>query len=75
MNAMAAEGIKVIVGPVGSPEVTGMKPVAKRNRMVVMRGRTVTDIDLLTVAHRQRLVPDGHPLVCAARDVGTSLGD
>lgn len=36
MNAFAAAGIKVIVGPVGSPEVTGMKPVAKRNRMVAM---------------------------------------
>ncbi len=36
MNAFAAANIKVIVGPVGSPEVTGMKPVAKRNRMVAM---------------------------------------
>ncbi len=36
MNALAAEGITVIVGPVGSPEVTGMKPVALRNRMVAM---------------------------------------
>ncbi|MGV6874754.1 ABC transporter substrate-binding protein [Pseudochelatococcus sp. B33] len=36
MNALAAEGIKVIVGGVGSPEVTGMKPVATRNRMVAM---------------------------------------
>lgn len=36
MNQFAAQGIKVIVGPVGSPEVTGMKPVAVRNRMVAM---------------------------------------
>jgi ABC-type branched-chain amino acid transport systems, periplasmic component len=36
MNALAADGIKVIVGPVGSPEVTGMKPVARRNQMVAM---------------------------------------
>lgn len=36
MNALAAEGISVVVGPVGSPEVTGMKPVATRNRMVAM---------------------------------------
>lgn len=36
MSALAAEGIKVIVGAVGSPEVTGMKPVATRNRMVAM---------------------------------------
>jgi branched-chain amino acid transport system substrate-binding protein len=36
MNAFAAEGIKVIVGGVGSPEVTGLKPVATRNRMIAM---------------------------------------
>lgn len=36
MNSFAADGIKVIVGPVGSPEVTGMKPIATRNRMVAM---------------------------------------
>ena len=36
MNALASEGIKVVVGAVGSPEVTGMKPVANRNRMVAM---------------------------------------
>jgi len=35
-SALAAEGIKVIIGPVGSPEVTGFKPVATRNRMVAM---------------------------------------
>lgn len=35
-NAFAADGIKVIVGPVGSPEVTGLKPVAKRNHMIAM---------------------------------------
>lgn len=47
----------------------------KRNRMVVMRGRTVTDIDLLAVAKKQRLVPLDHPLIRAARDVGTCFGD
>lgn len=36
MSQLAAQGIKVIVGAVGSPEVTGMKPVATRNRMVAM---------------------------------------
>ncbi|PWL18493.1 ABC transporter substrate-binding protein [Falsochrobactrum shanghaiense] len=36
MSALAADGVKVIVGAVGSPEVTGMKPVATRNRMVAM---------------------------------------
>lgn len=43
MNALAAEGVKVIVGPVGSPEVTGMKPVANRNRMVVMANSFAKD--------------------------------
>ena len=43
MNALAAEGVKVIVGPVGSPEVTGMKPVAFRNRMVVMANSFAKD--------------------------------
>lgn len=36
MSQLAAQGIKVIVGGVGSPEVTGLKPVATRNRMVAM---------------------------------------
>ncbi|HMO30350.1 ABC transporter substrate-binding protein [Enterovirga sp.] len=36
MNQLAAQGVKVIVGGVGSPEVTGLKPVATRNRMVAM---------------------------------------
>ncbi|MGE0225583.1 MAG: ABC transporter substrate-binding protein [Acetobacteraceae bacterium] len=30
-NAFASEGIKIIIGPVGSPEATGIKPVAARN--------------------------------------------
>ena len=47
----------------------------KRNRLIVMQGRTVTDIDLLEVAERQRTVPTDHPLVAAARDVGTCFGD
>ncbi len=38
-------------------------------------GRTVTDVDILTAAHKQRLVPLDHPLVKAARDVGTGFGD
>lgn len=45
-----------------------------RNRMVVMRGRTVTDIDLLEVAHKQRLVAPDHPLIQAALDLDTSFG-
>jgi len=33
-SALAAEGIKAIVGPVGAPEATGIKPMAARNGQV-----------------------------------------
>lgn len=33
-NALAAEGIHLIIGPVGSPEATGIKPVAARNEQI-----------------------------------------
>jgi branched-chain amino acid transport system substrate-binding protein len=33
-NALAAEGIHVIIGPVGSPEATGIKPVSTRNDQI-----------------------------------------
>jgi len=33
-NALASQGIKIIVGPVGSPETTGIKPVAARNEQL-----------------------------------------
>ena len=33
-NALAAEGIHVIIGPVGSPEATGIKPVSARNDQI-----------------------------------------
>ncbi|WP_454915981.1 ABC transporter substrate-binding protein [Xanthobacter sediminis] len=36
VNSFAADGIKVVIGGVGSPEVTAIKPLATRNRMVVM---------------------------------------
>jgi len=45
------------------------------DRLVAMRGNEVTTTDLLAVADRQRLVPLDHPLVQAARAVGTSFGD
>jgi len=35
-NSLASEGVSVIVGPVGSPEATGIKPVAERNKQVTM---------------------------------------
>jgi branched-chain amino acid transport system substrate-binding protein len=35
-NNMAAQGVKFILGPIGSPEMTGLKPIAVRNSMLVM---------------------------------------
>ncbi len=47
----------------------------KQNRMVVMQGRTVSDIALTEVADKQRTVPLELPLVAAARNVGTCFGN
>lgn len=47
----------------------------KKNRLIVMKGRQVTDVDILSAANKQRLVNMDHPLVKAARDLGTSFGD
>lgn len=35
-NIMVGQGIKFIIGPVGSPEITGLKPIANRNNLLVM---------------------------------------
>jgi len=35
-NNLASQGIKLIIGPIGAPEMTGIKPVANRNGMLVM---------------------------------------
>jgi 6-phosphofructokinase 1 len=47
----------------------------KKNRLIVMQGRTVTDVDLLIAEGKQRIVKLDNPLLLAARDVGTSFGD
>jgi len=47
----------------------------RRNRLVVQQRGEVTDIDINRAADRQRLVPTDHPLIEAARAVGTCLGD
>jgi phosphofructokinase-like protein len=46
----------------------------ERGRLVVMKGRTVTHIPIEEAEGKQRLVPVDHPLVRAARNVGTSFG-
>ena len=35
-NSLANEGVRVVLGPVGSPEVSGIKPVAARHNMLLM---------------------------------------
>jgi 6-phosphofructokinase 1 len=47
----------------------------ERCRLVVMKGRTVTHIPLEDAENKQRLVPIDHPLIQAARNVGTCFGD
>ncbi|MFH1723044.1 MAG: ATP-dependent 6-phosphofructokinase [Elusimicrobiota bacterium] len=58
----------------GHAAVTALM-AGKRNRLVVMKGRRVTDVALDHGEGRQRLVPRNHPLIQAARAVGTSFGD
>ncbi len=47
----------------------------KVGRMVAWQKGRLTDVDLEEPAGKQRLVPVDHPLVGAARAVGTSFGD
>jgi 6-phosphofructokinase 1 len=45
------------------------------NRMVAMKGAEVTSVPLEEVAGKIKLVPPDHPLIGAARRVGTNFGD
>jgi len=45
------------------------------NRMVCLKGQEVTSVPIEQVAGKIKLVPPDHPLVQAARRVGTSFGD
>jgi 6-phosphofructokinase 1 len=47
----------------------------KQGRMVVRQGNVFADVDLLFAAGKQRLVPVNHPLIEAARAIGTGFGD
>src|SRR5690606_9764109 len=35
-NNFVSQGVKSILGPMGAPEVTGMKPIAARNKMLML---------------------------------------
>lgn len=45
------------------------------NRMVAMRGLTLTEIPVADAAGKQRTIPPDHALLAAARAIGTSFGD
>ncbi|NLT65788.1 MAG: 6-phosphofructokinase [Acidobacteria bacterium] len=47
----------------------------ERSRLVVVRAGVVTHIPLQDAEGKQRLVPIDHPLIRAARNVGTCFGD
>lgn len=47
----------------------------KRGRMVVREGNVFGDVDLMHSAGKQRLVSTRHPLIEAARAIGTGFGD
>jgi 6-phosphofructokinase 1 len=49
--------------------------MGKTNRLVVMQGGQLGDVDIQSAADKQRLVPNSHPLIAAARSVYTSFGD
>jgi 6-phosphofructokinase 1 len=46
----------------------------ERGRLVVMKGRMVTHIPIEEAEGKQRLVPPDHPLIRAARNIGTCFG-
>jgi len=45
------------------------------NRMVCLHGSEVTSVPLEQIAGKIKLVPPDHPLITAARRVGTNFGD
>jgi len=47
----------------------------KFNEIVVSQNGRITSVPIESVAGQQRLVPLDHPLIAAARSVGTSFGD
>ncbi len=49
--------------------------MGKTNRLVVMQGGQLGDVDIQSAADKQRLVPKNHPLITAARSVYTCFGD
>jgi len=75
--ALGAHQVAIGVGDVEAVGHAALEALVngRRNRMIVMKGRAVTDIDILDVAHKQRTIPGDHTLLAAARAVGTAFGD
>lgn len=53
----------------------GLLHAGRFNRMVAMQHFALTDVPLSEAADKQRTVPIDHPLLEAARAIGTSFGD
>lgn len=49
--------------------------MGRKNRLVVMQGRQLSDVEITAAADKQRLVPPDHELITAARSVYTCFGD
>jgi ATP-dependent phosphofructokinase / diphosphate-dependent phosphofructokinase len=67
-------GDRVLATELGCAAVNVMME-GKRNRLIAVRGRSLTDIDIIEATGGQRTVPLDHPLLAAARAVGTCFGD
>lgn len=67
-------GDRVLATQFGHHAMHLLKTGAK-NRLVVMNGRELGDIEITAAADKQRLVPKDHALIEAARSVYTCFGD
>ena len=73
-NFLASQNVKVIIGPVGSPEATGIKPVANRNQQLTFDENALETLLVETqgavLAFHQLAGPVvwAPPLVKAAKD-------
>ena len=67
-------GDRVLATELGCAAVTALM-AGKRNRLIAVRGRELTDIDIAQATRGQRTVPLDHPLIDTARAIGTCFGD
>ena len=67
-------GDRVLATQFGNHAMELLK-MGKKNRLVVMQGGHLSDVDIQSAANKQRLVPKDHALIAAARSVYTCFGD